>query len=390
MRYANLKTAFTKTSERARVAHNLIQLRAALAHDIPAQQTDANLLVGTWNIRNFDDNRFGHGPRLEESYYYLAEIISAFDVIAIQEVCEDLAPLKKLMYLLGPEYDFMFTDVTEGTGGNGERLGFIFHSAKVQFKGIAGEIVLPPNMLISEETNRMQFCRTPFSVEFQRSWFKFNFATVHIYYGASSKKSEEYIHRVAEIDAVAKFLSRRADREAKQHGVNYLLVGDFNIDALGDDAFNALEKHGFTAFQNRKGSNRHQTKYYDQISFKSRPGEMVPSKAPDGRQAWGVFNPFDTVFSDDKFSEHDVQVKATLRGQKADLEEQLTRTGSASKIKTLNNKIAKVDLKLGDTDERREYYAGEWRTFQISDHLPLWVDLNVDFTEQYLERISSE
>jgi hypothetical protein len=80
----------------------------------------------------------------------------------------------------------------------------------------------------------------------------------------------------------------------------------------------------------------------------------------------------------------------TLRGQKADLEEQLTRTGSASKIKTLNNKIAKVDLKLGDTDERREYYAGEWRTFQISDHLPLWVDLNVDFTEQYLERISSE
>jgi hypothetical protein len=32
----------------------------------------------------------------------------------------------------------------------------------------------------------------------------------------------------------------------------------------------------------------------------------------------------------------------------------------------------------------RAYYAGKWRTWQISDHLPMWVQLKVDFTEQYL------
>ena len=32
-----------------------------------------------------------------------------------------------------------------------------------------------------------------------------------------------------------------------------------------------------------------------------------------------------------------------------------------------------------------QYYKSKYRTFQMSDHLPLWVELKVDFSEQYLE-----
>jgi len=34
---------------------------------------------------------------------------------------------------------------------------------------------------------------------------------------------------------------------------------------------------------------------------------------------------------------------------------------------------------------QRKYYEKEWRTFQMSDHLPMWVELKVDFSDRYLE-----
>ena len=34
-----------------------------------------------------------------------------------------------------------------------------------------------------------------------------------------------------------------------------------------------------------------------------------------------------------------------------------------------------------------KYYLTSWRTFQMSDHLPLWVELKVDFSDAYLKRL---
>ena len=77
-----------------------------------------------------------------ETFLYIAEVISRFDALAIQEICRDPRPLDRLMSILGEEYRFILTDVTEGRSGNEERLGFIYHRDKVAFQGIAGEIVL--------------------------------------------------------------------------------------------------------------------------------------------------------------------------------------------------------------------------------------------------------
>ena len=41
-----------------------------------------------------------------------------------------------------------------------------------------------------------------------------------------------------------------------------------------------------------------------------------------------------------------------------------------------------------DLDTREEYFR-QWRTWQISDHMPLWLELEIDFTDQYLERINA-
>jgi hypothetical protein len=39
--------------------------------------------------------------------------------------------------------------------------------------------------------------------------------------------------------------------------------------------------------------------------------------------------------------------------------------------------------------EIERYYLSTWRTFQMSDHLPLWVELKTDFSDEYLTRLKN-
>ena len=385
MEYWKLK--YLEPGKRRRAIGYLKALRRFLDEQLPKRTAQGTLVLGTWNIRNFDNNRFGNGPRLEETFLYIAEVISRFDAIAIQEICRDLRPLDRLMSILGDEYRFILTDVTEGSSGNEERLGFIYHRDKVAFQGIAGEIVLPEKLMISDVTKKLQFARTPFACAFQSGWLRFMFATVHIYYGRASKKSDAYQRRVKEIESVARFLAKRAAREDQ----TYILVGDFNIEKFGDATADALEQAKFTIVRNREGSNRTRTKFYDQISFWAREGEV---RMANTDRANGVLRLFDTLFRDTDLDLYDSDVDATLAAKLAamDAEQQVweakkpskTRTG---KLKRLAEKLAKTRQVRADRNLRETYYLNEWRTFQLSDHLPLWVELDVDFAEDYLDSL---
>jgi hypothetical protein len=140
------------------VIDRIIKLKDGLELAIPKKTLKETFLLATWNIREFDSNGKKQGPRLEECYYYMAEIISSFDLVAIQEVKDDLGPLRKLKNILGPTWDFIVTDITEGRSGNDERIAFMYDKGTVSFCNVAGEIVLPdkPN------SKSKQFARTPF------------------------------------------------------------------------------------------------------------------------------------------------------------------------------------------------------------------------------------
>ena len=366
--------------DRKRTVAGLKRLRKQFKEvRFPNKKTSDSLILGTWNIRNFDDDRFNYGPRSTEALYYIAEIISKFDVLAIQEVCQDLRPLDRLINIAGREYDYILTDVTHsGLGGNKERLGFIFDRNKVNFKGIAGEIVLPDKMLISEvEDKKRQFSRTPFGVMFQSGWFKFFFSTVHIYFGSNSPSSEKYARRVKEIDAVAAYLAK----EAKANPANHILVGDFNIKKAGSAGYNALEKNGFTCVNNRLGSNRDQTKFYDQISFISKYNELqLMEEERDDR----VFQFFDSVYRDKDFKSHKAYMTKRIKEKIANASEKLDGETRKTYKKKLESEIKKLNGYLASEEALEKYYE-EWRTFQMSDHLPLWVELKIDFTDGYLE-----
>ena len=109
----------------------------------------------------------------------MAEVIDRFDLVAVQEVRDDLDALQRLMRALGRHWNFMCTDVTLGRQGNGERMAFLYDTRKVKFTGLAGELVVPGEFEV------LQFARTPFITSWQANWAKFALCTVHIFYGKS-------------------------------------------------------------------------------------------------------------------------------------------------------------------------------------------------------------
>jgi endonuclease/exonuclease/phosphatase family metal-dependent hydrolase len=290
------------------------------------------------------------------------------------------------MDTLGPTHDFIITDVTEGPSGNSERLAFIYNRSKISFQGVAGEIVLPFEQQISDVTKARQFARTPFACTFQAGWFKFNFATVHIYYGKDSMSSSEYKRRVKEIEAVAKFIAKRAKADKIY---NHVLVGDFNIEDFESQTFDALATQGFEVFRNKEASNAQQTKFYDQISFMPRPGEVMLAQEEEGK-SHGVFNVFESVFRDDDFALHEPAMLEIINRRRDKAVAALAAATSATAKNKANKAIAAEDRLLGSEEARLQYYLDEWRTFQISDHLPLFVELKIDFADSFLDRLHEE
>lgn len=222
------------SAEKARIAQRLLKLKASLADKIPTK-TFKNLLLATWNIREFDSNAYG--MRLEEAMYYIAEIVSHFDLIAIQEVRDNLNGLNRLMDILGDWWKVVFTDVTEGRPGNKERMAFVFDTRKVTFGGLVGEVVIP-EMKVAGEIHQpdRQLARTPFMVGFKAGWYRFTLVTVHLIYGKSAADPPE---RVKEAELISNFLANRADNPTAWSN-NMVLLGDFNIFKPHNETFQKI------------------------------------------------------------------------------------------------------------------------------------------------------
>jgi len=235
----------------ADVAADLARVRQALDTVVPPRLGD-NLLIATWNLRAFGSlTRKWHSgasdsPRRDlTSALCIAEIVSRFDVIAIQEVKADLRALRDLLKKLGPNWSFALTDVTYGDPGNGERLAYLFDTTRVKLSGLACELVVPEDLdtPFSTPANaaafQRQFVRTPYAVSFLAGDQTFVLVTLHVIYG---DKGEE---RRQELTAIAKWLRAWAEQE-DDFGHNLICLGDFNIDRRDDPQYQAFVSTGLT------------------------------------------------------------------------------------------------------------------------------------------------
>ena len=80
MYYYGLKYDKVSAARRQRILEGLLRLRGQLEAELPAKTLEETFLLATWNIREFGAKRFG--PRVLDSFYFIAEIISRFDVVS--------------------------------------------------------------------------------------------------------------------------------------------------------------------------------------------------------------------------------------------------------------------------------------------------------------------
>ena len=281
---------------KVRVVERLLDLRKQLKAEVPEKTATQTLLLATWNIREFGENR------LKESSYYIAEIIDHFDIVVIQEVnSKQIGGLEDVLSILGDNWSYVMSDGVEGSAGGNEAMAFVYNSNKVKFTGLAGEIVLPDSKLM----DGVQFARTPFMVSFRAGWFDFKLCTVHIYFGKDTVKGI-YQRRLKEIRTVSDFLLKRQESDE----VSYILLGDFNIPDVNGEYFNALvEDRSKTKSGKEKTKDkffipeeirRHptdlgQVSHYDQIAFSLKLDRSMVLYDDDKQRA-GAFNFTNSVF----------------------------------------------------------------------------------------------
>ena len=430
-----------------RTVAGIKRLRAALATHFETQglgvHTSRSVRIATWNLREFGGRK--GGGRDYEPLYYIAEVISHMDLVALQEVRQNLKEFDRLKKILGPDWSYLATDVTDGSSGNGERMVYLFNRRKVLFQNIAGELSLPAgkkvlaafgerlrlgrgcrlvlpdgedlsgeykastasrrdkkiklardleiklpsgsilelpegtaltvvkNTVITRprrgvakvaipaptigskgyalrlpagtfDDSFKQFARSPYIVAFQAGWLKINLCTVHIYYGDDDDPAL-LEQRRAEIQALTDALGQRAEREMKDDPHSRTMtgvLGDFNIISQEHETMQALENSGFLVPDELKaipGTNVDKTKAYDQIAFwKPDADRGYASLEVMGA---GVFDFFQHVYRGSD--------RGTYRPE----------------------------------DSVNEYR--NWRTYKMSDHLPMWIELRTDFTDAYLD-----
>jgi exonuclease III len=243
--------------------------------DIPPKRDGENLLIATWNIKalarvtkRWTASDSDNPKRNLLDLCCIATIMSRFDVIALVEVKREMEALRLLMEILGPKWGFIVSDVTEGTGGNTERLGYVFDLDRVRPSGMAGELVIPDDELkLSDAVLKEQFDRTPYKVSFSSKEDAFTLVSLHIVFG------ERASDRTPELGGFARWMRDHAEDE-DEFNRNLIALGDFNIDRRDDPYWLAFASTGLgapiplqEARRNIAASSGGTDKYYDQIAW---------------------------------------------------------------------------------------------------------------------------
>lgn len=311
------------------IAQGLIELRKRIAAaDVPASQLDESLNVATWNIREF-----GNRSRDDASIYYIAEILNQFDLIALVELRDNLHDLKRVMDLLGTEWRVLFSDYIMDAGGNRERIGFLYDTRMIQPTGLVAEADPPraQDKTTKEWVEKFGWWRAPYMASFRAGNFDFVVVAAHIRWADGVKD------RIPPLKLLGQWIEKRR-AEAHADDTDFILLGDFNIPSRESDAFKALTDNGKwlkcpDALLKLTGTNLSQKNTFDQI----------------------LHSPTD----EDRYS------------------------GRGGKLDFYCN-----DWQGLYPDPAHRPATASAFTFQMSDHLPLWLQVKTDIMNKRLQELS--
>jgi hypothetical protein len=209
--------------------------------EIPERQT-GHLLLGTWNIANLGaaDQR-----REPPCFDLLAEIVQWFDLVAVQEIRDDLdAGIRALLAQLPSSWRLIVSE----TGGNDERLGFLWDSDVVDLGQLIGKVTFEPaDLEPAGGAGFRGFSRTPYIGSFHRGQFRVAIVSLHSYFG-TPRDPLDMARRLGETKAIGWWCGKQS-RDAQTYTKDIIAVGDFNTPSEDDSDMAAqmldgLRSHG--------------------------------------------------------------------------------------------------------------------------------------------------
>ncbi|MCP3880955.1 MAG: hypothetical protein GY701_21545 [Sulfitobacter sp.] len=206
--------------------------------------TAGHVLLGSWNIANL-----GVHKRRPSDWDVIAELLSWFEIVAIQEIADDRSDLEAVLGRLPGYFSVVFND----RAGNDERAAFVFDTRRVTLGPKIGEVVIVESdrkhvKLDGIDRKFGGFNRNPYIATFTIENTDLLIANCHLLWGpddtaAQKKASRE--KRQLEAYAIARWCDlRRNDKH--RYTRHILAMGDFNLPQAepGDPIFDALTKRG--------------------------------------------------------------------------------------------------------------------------------------------------
>lgn len=274
---------------RLRRYRDQVHVNPADSRNIPAVGQTNHVLIATWNIANL-----GVHERRGADIKVIAEILSWFEIIAVQEVADNLRDLNRIKAALPSYFEYVFND----RAGNDERSAYFYDTRRVALGPKIGEVVIVESdrkyiKLPGITRDYDGFNRNPYLVSFLVQNVQLLFANCHLFYGKQSPAAARLASmekRQLEAYAIARWCDLRR-RDSHRWTKNIFALGDFNLPKAspGDPIYDALTKRGLNVpdHDTRIPTNVSGSKDYDQIAVT--PG--LKSKIVD----MGVFD-FDGAF----------------------------------------------------------------------------------------------
>jgi len=241
------------------------------------ERRSKSVVLASFNIRKIGQIK----NKSEQSWQFLKEICDRCDLIAVQEVQDDLSGLNHLRELLGKsgrhlKYGMTASDITgwspSSKGSMVERLAFLYRRDRVERTEVSSDLTFdrsevlnaiytgradlwqdlenrvaelaswteknkgksrkskkPPFVL----SNFLTFIRTPLCTSFRISGssgaepYEFLAVNAHLLYG---DKKKQMLERELEFYALLMWLIERSKKVKKLYHKNLLLMGDLNLD----------------------------------------------------------------------------------------------------------------------------------------------------------------
>lgn len=368
-------------------------------------QVYGSVLLASFNIRKLG----AVSRRSKETWKFLADVCWRFDLLAVQEVLDDLSGLRRLQELMGPGFGMIVSDKTgafPNEPGGGERLGFIFNRSVLRRTEIATDVsydrtavlntigrhndeiheaMAPFARKLNDYLTKMErykagtlvkkprkppfkvkmpvfltFIRTPFCVSFEISGhpgtspYQFMAINAHLYYG------NYMADRRQEFDALMAWIMSRVREHDRAYYPNFILMGDLNLD------FNNPKT-------DRKRIERHMKTFNDEFDDDVQVNFPFLDPYPGKKEVFRTNACLDETFDQIGLFSRDMRFPSHSDNARAGQDPRGPDYGVFDSVNLFSEALNDQPLDALPRETRAALLARF--EHKVSDHLPLWLRL---------------